>query len=125
MSLWRKLFPRSEARIRNALEKGNVEKVQAMLKDEPDLALKKDSEGATLLHEAAFGGNKDVAKMLLATKADVNARDNYGRAPLYYAAAMGNQDVAEDDHGERHRRPAKAVVDRADDEQRDEGERSN
>jgi ankyrin repeat protein len=95
MSFWSRLFPDPSAKIFEAVEQGNVQQVKVLLQQEPDLALKKDSDGVTLLHEAAFGGKKDVAALLLTTKADVNARDKYGYRPLYYASALGNNDVAD------------------------------
>jgi len=36
-----------------------------------------------------------MAELLLANKADVNAKDNKGYTPLYYAADKGHQDVVE------------------------------
>jgi len=40
-------------------------------------------------------GHKDVVKLLLASKADVNAKDNAGRTPLQLAMATRHTDVAE------------------------------
>ena len=37
------------------------------------------------------GGYKDTAKLLLANKANVNARDNNGSTPLHYAVDKGNE----------------------------------
>ena len=37
----------------------------------------------TLLHYAALKNHKDLAELLLANKADVNAKDNYGNTPLH------------------------------------------
>jgi ankyrin repeat protein len=50
---------------------------------------------STPLHKAAEGGRKDVAELLLANHADVNAKDNQGATPLHWAAAYGHQDVVE------------------------------
>jgi ankyrin repeat protein len=36
----------------------------------------------------------DVAKLLLASMADVNSRDNHGATPLFVASAAGHADVA-------------------------------
>jgi ankyrin repeat protein len=93
--LWSTLIPSPATKIFEAVESGNLQQVKVLLQREPTLALKRDSEGVTLLHEAAFGGKKDVAALLLATKADVNAQDKYGYRPLYYASALGNNDVAD------------------------------
>jgi ankyrin repeat protein len=46
------------------------------------------------LHVAAWKGYKDVATLLLANKAEVNATANNGDAPLHAAAANGRKDVA-------------------------------
>ena len=40
-------------------------------------------------------GHKDVAELLLANKADVNARDNDGDTPLHMAAMKGHKDMVE------------------------------
>jgi len=47
---------------------------------------------ATLLHNAAKNGCKEVAKFLLDNGADPNVRDDEGRTPLHYAS---NVEVAE------------------------------
>jgi ankyrin repeat protein len=40
-------------------------------------------------------GHKDVAELLLANQAEVNAKDNYGGTPLHAAAVGGYKDVVE------------------------------
>ena len=40
-------------------------------------------------------GHKDLAELLLANKAEVNAKDNFGRTPLHYGGVFGHKDVAE------------------------------
>ena len=47
----------------------------------------------TPLHQAAEYGQKDVAALLLAKKADVNAKDKIGMTPLHRAAFKGYTDV--------------------------------
>ncbi len=44
-----------------------------------------DSHGRALLHYAAIGGHLELANLLLARGADVNAQDNRGCTPLYKA----------------------------------------
>lgn len=53
-----------------------------------------DLESATPLHWAAFMDRKDVAELLLANKAEVNAKDIKGQTPTHYAMVKGNASVA-------------------------------
>ena len=80
--------------IHEAAEDGNLEKVKALLKDNPRWVFRKDHEGRTPLHAAASKGHKDVAKLLMDYKSDVNAKKKYGYTPLHYAA-HGHKDVVE------------------------------
>jgi ankyrin repeat protein len=45
------------------------------------------------LHDAAGEGHKDVAELLLAHNADINAKNNKGNTPLREAAIGGHMDV--------------------------------
>ena len=54
----------------------------------------KDVNGATPLHWAARNGHKDVAELLLASEADVDAGKTHADA-LHFAAEEGHKDVAE------------------------------
>jgi len=52
-------------------------------------------KGHTPLHWVGAGGNKEMAELLLARGAEVNARSSgQKRAPLHFAAIMGNNPVA-------------------------------
>ena len=82
---------------------GDSDKVDALLKEDPDGAFKTDEMGATPLHYAAIGGRNDVAELLFAHRAGVDAADRRGVRPLSAAAAYGRKDVAEPASGPRGR----------------------
>ncbi|MFZ0940631.1 MAG: ankyrin repeat domain-containing protein [Candidatus Sulfotelmatobacter sp.] len=71
--------------IREAAGNGDLARVQALLKHNPDLVFSTDRRGNTPLHAAAFSGQSDVAELLLANKADANAKTSEG----YNAFAVG------------------------------------
>jgi ankyrin repeat protein len=73
--------------IHDAAAKGDLNKVTKLIKDNPDAVMSKDKEGWTPLHVAAVHGHKEVAELLLANKAEINARDNRLSTPLHQAAA--------------------------------------
>lgn len=51
--------------------------------------------GRTLLHIAALQGHRDMVETLLDNKPDVNAKDNDGKTPLFYAGKYGHKIVAD------------------------------
>jgi hypothetical protein len=85
--------------IHDAAGRGDLEKVKALLKDNPALVFSKSNEPllytATPLGYAASYGRTDVVEFLLANKAEVNARDLNGQTPLFYAALQGHEDVVQ------------------------------
>lgn len=74
---------------------GDLVKAQALLKGNPDLVFSKGNLGCTPLHRAVKQRHKDVAELLLASKADVNAKTNNSFTPLLLAVQNGHKDVAE------------------------------
>ena len=52
-------------------------------------------DGATPLHHAAGRGQKEIAELLIAEGADVNAKSHGGGTPLHSAAAKEHENIAE------------------------------
>ena len=64
--------------IFGAAEKGDLKEVAALLKENPELAKASDrgmppKDNYTALHYAAMKGHKEIAELLLANRAAVNA----------------------------------------------------
>jgi ankyrin repeat protein len=72
---------------------GHTDKVDAFLKQDKNLVNARDKGGKEPLHWAALYGQKEVADLLLAQKADVNALDEQGFTPLHWAAMFNRSDV--------------------------------
>jgi ankyrin repeat protein len=53
----------------------------------------KNRYGSTPLHRAAYAGHKEIAELLIAKGADVNAGDKV--TPLHYAAQGGEKEMVE------------------------------
>ncbi len=82
--------------IHEAAEKGDLETVKSMLKNNPELLNDfSGSEGRCPLHSAIRGKHSDVAVYLIGRGADVNARTPYGSSVMNYAAYWGLADIAE------------------------------
>jgi ankyrin repeat protein len=79
--------------IHDAAGKGDLEKIKALLKDNPELISSKLDGSLTALHIAAMHNNKDVLQLLLTNKAEVNSRERNGATPLHIAAMMGNKEI--------------------------------
>jgi ankyrin repeat protein/N-acetylneuraminic acid mutarotase len=78
-------------------EAEEVKRIQAMIKDSPDLINAKDSSGTekTPLSRAAGQGQLVVGQFLLANGADVDAKDRSGETPLHDAARGGHKAMLE------------------------------
>ena len=97
--------------IHDAAGAGDLTKVKALLKDNPDLVFSKKEDlrldktvriigdeigyDLTPLHSAAESGYKEVVELLLVNKADVNAKTDNGYTPLHTATLRDHKDMAE------------------------------
>lgn len=84
----------AEQKLIDAIVKGKIEEVQALLK-EPSIKVDfLDDTGTTPLQHAAFRGRTDICQMLLSNGADVNSRyHENGYSALMFAALSGNAET--------------------------------
>jgi ankyrin repeat protein len=85
-------FPAQGAEIHKAVVKGNLNKVAALLKDHPEQLESKNDLGRTPLHLAVIHNELEIADLLLANGADVNARDPDQHTPLIWTLWIFNHD---------------------------------
>jgi cytohesin len=83
--------------IQVAASMRNIEAVKRHLAAGADVNAKSEVYGHTPLHNAAWGGYKEIAELLIAEGADVNAKKGVwdGRTPLHLAALEGEKEIAE------------------------------
>ncbi|WP_353271021.1 ankyrin repeat domain-containing protein [Wolbachia endosymbiont (group A) of Hedychridium roseum] len=76
-----------------AAQYGNLSKVEDLVSQGASLSAKY-SDGRTLMHCAAYGGELNVVKYLVVgEKSSLKIKDNSGRTPLHYAAYNGKLDI--------------------------------
>lgn len=123
MSLFDFFRPKSSSKqLARAIERGEIDRAYALVAKNPDLlsqgappplvaAIQAEAwelvtrllefqpdinatfEGMTPLHYAIEKGKPSIARELVKAGADVNARDNNGRTPIFYAATTAVSDV--------------------------------
>ena len=83
------------AEIHKAAMEGDLDKVQALIAENPGLTDAKDKMGLTPLIYAVSRGHRKVVELLLNKGADVNIQDNAGYAPVHIASFRGNKEMLE------------------------------
>lgn len=87
---------RGEGSLHEAAFNGKLEKAKSLIKANPDLVNSQTSYASQApLHLAAEYGHRDVAELLLANKADVEAKAYGGWTPLLNAVFGGHKDLVE------------------------------
>ena len=79
----------------SSTEADEVKRIQALIKDSPDLINAPDRKGETLLQSAAAKGKLAVVKLLLDSGAAVDGLQQPGVTALHYAAANGHKAVVD------------------------------
>ena len=86
--------PEADRALFDAVKRrGNIEAVKQAIAVGADVNAMGD-EGETPLHLAALGGHKEVAELLIAKGADLNAK-SYGETPLDLAIRLGQTETAD------------------------------
>jgi len=68
----------------------NAQRVNAMLRDTPQLVQERYARGDTALHHATRNGDLEIVEELVGSGADVNLTSDHGHFPLYCAAGHGH-----------------------------------
>jgi ankyrin repeat protein/LysM repeat protein len=85
----------SNATLAPSSDADEVKRIQALIKDSPDLINAPDQKGETLLQAAAAKGKLAIVKVLLDSGAAVDGLQQPGLTPLHYAAANGHKAVVD------------------------------
>ena len=73
----------------------NVPRVNAMLRDNPQLVQERYARGDTALHHATRNGDLKIVEQLVGSGADVNLTSDHGHFPLYCAAGHGHVETTQ------------------------------
>ena len=78
-----------------AAKKGNKDKVQELLKQNPNIIEAKDTSNTTALIWAAAYGHIDIVELLLKSGANIEAKNTYNNTALILAAYNGHINIVE------------------------------
>jgi ankyrin repeat protein/tetratricopeptide (TPR) repeat protein len=79
--------------IFDALRKGDVAAVKALVEKSPQFVEARDNDGDTPLHYAAYGGNVELINYLIDKGAKLDLQDRQRKTPLHLAATYGRKDA--------------------------------
>lgn len=83
----------SQIRLLQAVSRGQLQQVRALLDQGADINVKESKSGQTPLISASFKQRKKLVQLLLDKGADVHARDINGETALMAAAEKGNTSI--------------------------------
>lgn len=89
---WKVQVNASAPYIHHVIWQGEIDKLQFMLAESPDLVNAKNIFGQTPLHTAILVDNKNIVELLLAKGAGDNA-DDRSRTPMHAATSQGRKDI--------------------------------
>jgi len=81
--------------IHDAARQGKIEAVKQHLAAGTDVNAKHDEFGTTPLHNAALYDHKEIAELLIAKGADLNAKNMFGETPLDSAIRLDQTETAD------------------------------
>jgi len=81
--------------FRGALQSGDVNEVEKLLKEDASLIDIKDEQKRTPLILASMANRGPMVELLISHKADINAEDMFGRTALDWTALVGAKDAAQ------------------------------
>lgn len=81
--------------MHDAVQEGNLARIDSILTLNPDLLESKNDAGLTPLNLAAYIGQMEIITFLLDKGADIFTGDNEGSMPIHNAAANGQKEVVE------------------------------
>ena len=76
---------KANAELKAVMEQEDVDQIQQVVRQNPELVNVKNKNGRTPLHFATWEENADFARFLLGHQAEVDAKDKWGRTPLFIA----------------------------------------
>jgi ankyrin repeat protein len=79
--------------IHDAAKEGNLDRVKALVAEDPACVNAKTAMGTTPLHYACMSGNFHLVEFLISKSADVNAFNDSHNSPLHYAAAYNRPET--------------------------------
>ena len=91
-----KALPQKETQktpLWEAVERGDLPAVARLLSEKASVNEREGIAGETPLHLAARKAVAPIAEVLIASGAEVDAKDKYSRTPLHVAAEMGSVEV--------------------------------
>ncbi len=85
--------PQRYREFKSAVSQGTVHNVRAILKD-VNVNYRLKNQGETALWIAASGGNNDMVRLLVESKAKVDLSNKLGQSPFWIASHNGHSDTA-------------------------------